>query len=44
MIHRVLGDSHPLGQSVFVNQSHEELAAEYGLESPPADKQAPGSP
>ena len=43
-IHRVLGDSHPLGQSVFVNQTHDELAAEYGLESPPEDKEARESP
>lgn len=40
-IHRVLGDTHPLGHSVFVNQSHDELAAEFGLESPPADKEVP---
>ncbi len=42
-IHRVLGDSHPLGQSVFVNQSHDDLAAEYGLETPPAEEPAPKS-
>lgn len=35
-IHRVLGDHHPLGESVFVNHSHEALAAEYGLEDPTA--------
>jgi hypothetical protein len=35
-IKRVLGDHHPLGESVFVNHSHEALAAEYGLESPPS--------
>jgi hypothetical protein len=28
---RVLGDHHPLGTSVFVNHSHENLASEYGL-------------
>ena len=26
-----LGDHHPLGSSVFVNHSHENLASEYGL-------------
>lgn len=31
-MHRVLGDSHPLGQSVFVNHTHEDLAAEHGLD------------
>jgi hypothetical protein len=35
-IKRVLGDHHPLGESVFVNHSHDALAAEYGLESPAA--------
>ncbi|MCW1887216.1 hypothetical protein OKA04_20935 [Luteolibacter flavescens] len=29
---KVLGDSHPLGQSVFVNHTHENLADDYGLE------------
>ena len=43
-IHRVVGDSHPLGQSVFVNQSTDELAAEYGLETPPAAKSSPENP
>ncbi len=43
-IHRVLGDHHPLGQSVFVNQSHDGLAAEYGLESPPPEKRPPEGP
>ena len=28
---RALGDHHPLGSSVFVNHSHENLASEYGL-------------
>jgi hypothetical protein len=36
-IKHVLGDHHPLGESVFVNHTHETLAAEYGLETPPAD-------
>ncbi len=30
-VRRVLGDHHPLGTSVFVNHTHENLAAEYGL-------------
>lgn len=29
--HRALGDHHPLGSSVFVNHSHESIAAEFGL-------------
>lgn len=33
---QVLGDHRPLGESVFVNHSHEALAAQYGLESTPA--------
>jgi hypothetical protein len=43
-IHRVLGDSHPLGQSVFVNQSTDDLAAEYGLETPSAEEPAAKNP
>lgn len=43
-IDRVLGDTHPLGQSVFVNHSHDELAAEHGLESPPEEKPAREAP
>ncbi len=31
-LHRVLGDSHPLGSSVFVNQTHDSLTSEHGLE------------
>ena len=30
-VKRVLGDHHPLGPSVFVNHSHENLAEDYGL-------------
>lgn len=30
-IHRVIGDRHPLGESVFVNHSHRLLAERYGL-------------
>ncbi len=30
-VRRVLGDHHPLGTSVFVNHSHDNLAAEYGI-------------
>lgn len=40
-IGRVLGDHHPLGESVFVNHSHDALAAEYGLESPPSGEAPP---
>ncbi len=36
---KVIGDSHPLGSSAFVNHTHDNLATEYGLEgdgdSPP---------
>ena len=32
--HRVLGDHHPLGSSVFVNHSHENLTSEYGVREP----------
>ena len=30
---RVLGDHHPLGASVFVNQTHANLASVYGLDA-----------
>ena len=40
-IGRVLGDHHPLGESVFVNHSHDALAAEYGLETPPSGEAPP---
>jgi hypothetical protein len=33
-IKRVLGNRHPLGESVFVNHSHELLATRYGLAEP----------
>ncbi|WP_193212134.1 hypothetical protein [Luteolibacter marinus] len=29
---KVLGDHHPLGESVFVNHTHENLATDYGLD------------
>lgn len=39
---RVLGDHHPLGESVFVNHSHDNLTDDYGLidrdTSPPSAK------
>ncbi len=41
---RVLGDHHPLGESVFVNHSHDNLTDEYGLvdrESAPPVKPEP---
>lgn len=31
-IRKVLGDHHPLGQSVFVNHTHDHLAAGFGVE------------
>lgn len=31
-IHRVLGDHHPLGSSVFVNHTHDELVQFHGLD------------
>lgn len=34
-IKKVLGDVHPLGQSVFVNHTHDSLAEEYGLDREP---------
>ncbi len=40
---KVLGDHHPLGQSVFVNHTHENLASEYGLDDPSAPKDRPVS-
>lgn len=33
-VKRVLGDHHPLGTSVFVNHTHENLASEFGLTDP----------
>lgn len=33
---RVVGDHHPLGESVFVNKTHEGLASQYGLDEPEA--------
>lgn len=33
-VKRVIGDHHPLGASVFVNHSHENLESEYGLVDP----------
>lgn len=39
---KVLGDHHPLGQSVFVNHTHENLSTDFGLkdsdDSEPDDK------
>jgi hypothetical protein len=31
-ITKVLGDAHPLGQSVFVNHTHDNLADDFGLD------------
>lgn len=33
-IKRVIGEHHPLGSSVFVNHSHENLKSDYGLAQP----------
>lgn len=30
----IIGDAHPLGESVFVNHTHEHLESDYGLETP----------
>ena len=48
-VKRVLGDHHPLGSSVFVNHSHENLASEFGLTDPeteslPVEQIAPLAP
>jgi hypothetical protein len=38
---RVIGDHHPLGSSVFVNHTHENLETEFGLvDSPAPDSEA----
>ncbi len=37
-LRKVLGDHHPLGQSVFVNHTHGNLASEYGLEDAEDEK------
>jgi hypothetical protein len=29
---RLIRDHHPLGQSVFVNQTHDDLAARFGID------------
>lgn len=42
-IKRVIGDHHPLGMSVFVNHSRENLQNLYGLGEAQADHQAAGS-
>ncbi len=39
-VKRVIGDHHPLGESVFVNHSHENLKREYGIVSPEEPKPA----
>ena len=33
-VKRIIGDAHPLGESVFVNHSHENFESDYGLEDP----------
>jgi hypothetical protein len=33
-VHRLLGDRHPLGWSVFVNHTHEDLVERHGLKRP----------
>ena len=37
-VKKVLGDSHPFGESVFVNHSHEDLADEFGIENQEKNK------
>ncbi len=34
---KVLGDARPLGKSVFVNHSHDNLTMDYGLKDKPTD-------
>ena len=36
----IIGDHHPLGSSVFVNHTHENLETEFGLEDSPDEKEA----
>lgn len=40
-VKRVLGGHHPLGQSVFVNHSHDNLTTEYGLVDPEPTPKVP---
>ncbi len=42
-IKKVIGNHHPLGESVFVNHTHDHLTTQYGLEDQdhPDDKSAP---
>jgi hypothetical protein len=40
---RVIGDHHPLGESVFVNHSHANLASQYGLKDSEIPSAAPDS-
>ena len=42
-VKRVLGDRHPLGESVFVNHSHANLASQYGLDEPGVPRMTPDS-
>ncbi len=41
-VKRVLGGHHPLGQSVFVNHTHDNLTTEYGLVDPEPTPKVPG--
>ena len=40
-VKRVLGDHHPLGESVFVNHSHDNLTKDYGLTDKPPSPPTP---
>lgn len=40
-LRRVLGEHHPLGTSVFVNHTHDNLTSEYGLQE---NEKSDGSP
>ena len=40
---RMIGDHHPLGESVFVNHSHANLTSQYGLADPEVPSTAPDS-
>lgn len=41
-VHKVIGNHHPLGESVFVNQTHEGLTRRYGLH--PEEESGPSRP
>ena len=38
---KVIGDSQPLGESVFVNHTHQDIEREHGKVNPPSDERGP---